>query len=141
MKAVADASLLIRTCIKDQYTGEARKWLATVDDLLAPQLLWYEVTSALRRLEYAGFIDRVVMDQSLQALFDLQIRLCGSRVLYRRMIDLARELNTSCTYDMAYLALALEEDCPLVTMDERLIGNARARGYTVLHPIEALIQT
>lgn len=138
MKAVVDASVLIRSVIPDEHTDATRQWIALCTELVAPRFLWYEVVSVMRRLEYLKVIDEITVDQSLNQLLSLPISLVGRKPTYGRMIRLARELDLSRTYDMAYLALAIEQGCPLVTLDERLIRNARSRGYHVSHPREYL---
>lgn len=138
MKAVVDASVLIRSIIPDQHTDIVRQWLATAGELLAPQLVWYEVSSVLRHMEYLQLVDQTVVDRSLEQLLGIPVVVLGRKSHYRIMVHLARKLNVSRAYDMAYLALAIEEECPLVTLDSRLINNATNHGYTVLHPADHL---
>ncbi|MDI6773638.1 MAG: type II toxin-antitoxin system VapC family toxin, partial [bacterium] len=51
-----------------------------------------------------------------------------------RSLHLVRVLGVSRTHDAAYMALALEEGCPLYTLDERFIRNAAWHGHPVRYP-------
>jgi len=53
-----------------------------------------------------------------------------------RVLDLATAHQLSA-YDAAHLALALERGLPLATLDRKLAAATRARGATVLGPLEA----
>lgn len=135
MKAVLDASVLVRAVVPGQaYHAETRGWLRSVTEPIAPHLMPFEVTTAIRHLEFAGMIPVEVSEAALAEALRLRIRLHAFAALHQHALRLARELQVSRTRDSAYLALALAEGCPLFTLDERFLRNAASRGYPVLHP-------
>ncbi len=140
MRAVLDASILVRAVVPDQlYHREVRSWLATVTEALAPTLLPFEVTTAIRHLECTRTIAGETADAALSAALRVRVTLRTPSGLHLRAFQLARELSVSRTRETAYLALALTEQCPLFTLDERFLRNCASRGYPVLHPVTAAI--
>lgn len=135
MKAVVDASVIVRAVLPGQpYHAEVRRWLAGVTELLAPHLLLFEITTAIRYLEFTGVLPPDAAEAALAEALRLRVRLSSPRSLYLQALRLARELGTSRAHDAAYLALALLTSYPLFTLDERFIRNATAHGYPVHHP-------
>ncbi|BAS28556.1 type II toxin-antitoxin system VapC family toxin [Limnochorda pilosa] len=139
MSAVVDASVIVRALLPGQaYHAEARMWLEQQDELLAPRLLWYEVTTALRRLEYANVLDPATTDIVLQAALSLRIKMTAAKHLHAQALAIARALGVSRAHDAAYLAVAVEHGVPLATLDERLVRNGRSHGYPLIHPAEVV---
>ena len=140
MKAVLDASILVRAVVPGQlYHREVRAWLATVTEAVAPALLPFEVTTAIRHLEFTRVITGVVADTALSAALRLRVSLRMFPDLHLQTFHLARELALSRARDTSYLALALAEECPLFTLDERFLRSCASRGYPVRHPVTAAI--
>jgi len=138
VKAVLDASILVRAVVPGQvYHREIRSWLATVTEAVAPALLPFEVTTAIRHLEFTNVITSEIADTALSAALRLRVSLRMFPGLHLQAFHLARELAVSRTRDTAYLALALTEQCPLFTLDERFLRNCVSRGYPVRHPVTA----
>jgi predicted nucleic acid-binding protein len=103
-------------------------------EAVAPHLLPFEVTTAIRRLEAGGHVLGEDAEVALVEALRLRVTLRTPRDLHVRSLHLARTLGVSRTQDAAYLALALAEGCPLYTLDERFIRNAASHGYPVRHP-------
>lgn len=71
MKAVLDASVIVRAVLPGQpYHQEVRTWLTRVTVPLAPHLLYFEVTSALRHLEFLRAIAPEVTETALREALD-----------------------------------------------------------------------
>ena len=139
MKAVVDASVVVRALIPGQpFHDETRAWLSRQRELVAPRLLWYEVLTALRRLEHAGLLDPATVDAIVAAALELPVKVTAARHLFPRALAIARQLGMSRTHDAAYLAIAADQGIPLATLDERLIRNAQAHGFQVVHPGQSL---
>ena len=135
MKAVVDASVIVRAVLPGQpYHAEVRRWLAGVTELLAPHLLLFEITTAIRHLEFTGVVPPDAAEAALAEALRLRVRLWTPRSLYLQALRLARQLAVSRPHDAAYLALAVHASCPLFTLDERFIRNATTHGYPVRHP-------
>ncbi len=140
MKAVLDASVVVRAVVPGQFHHrEVQSWLATVTEAVAPALLPFEVTTAIRHLEFTRVITGEIADVALSAALQLRLTLRTFPDLHLQAFHLARELAMSRARDTAYLALALVEQCPLFTLDERFLRNCVSRGYPVRHPVAAAI--
>lgn len=138
MKAILDASIVVRAVVPGQlHHREVRSWLATVTEAVAPALLPFEVTTAIRHLEFTNVITGETADAALSAALQLRVNLRMFPRLRLQAFQLARELAMSRARDTAYLALALLEQCPLFTLDERFLRNCVSRGYPVRHPVSA----
>ena len=122
-RAVVDASVLVAV-LRGGTAGD----VAWVDralaehDLLAPDLVRVETTSALRRLVLGGRLEPVAAELALEDLLRLPLELYGFEPLARRVWELHPAVST---YDACYVALAEVLDAPLLTLDRRL---ARAPG-------------
>ncbi|MDR7520997.1 MAG: type II toxin-antitoxin system VapC family toxin [Armatimonadota bacterium] len=135
MRAVLDASVLVRAVLPGGPDhAEVRAWMRGLTEALAPHLLPFELTTAIRRLEAGGQVLAEDAEVALAEALRLRVTLRTPRDLHVRSLHLARALGVSRTQDAAYLALALSEGCPLYTLDERFIRNAAAHGYPVRHP-------
>lgn len=133
MKAVVDASIIVRSVVPHQPGQDlARQWLASCDELVAPALLPFEITTALRRLEFSQLLESADAEEFLSIALSLNIRLEAPRGLHLEAMKLARLLQVSRTQDSAYLALALREECSLHTLDVRFWRNASGRGFPVV---------
>lgn len=140
MKAVLDASVLIRAVVPGQLHHEAvRTWVSTVTEAIAPALLFFEAVTAIRHLEAHRVIDTEVADGALSAVLGIRVTVRMSPELHRRAYALARELGVSRASDAAYLAVALTEGCPLFTVDERFLKNSLSHGYDVRHPVKSAV--
>lgn len=130
MIVVCDASVVV-AFLTDE--GDMGTW--AVDRLrdarlVAPSLLPFEVTNALRRLERQGLIS---VDHATQARLDLD----GLPMVEWPFADIAPrvwELRANLTaYDASYVAVAEELRAPLLTMDAALAGCPGVR-CPVEHP-------
>lgn len=117
--AVVDAITFVEgsTALRDEVTGE---------ELHAPDLLDYEVVSALRGLVLGGHLSAVRARDALSDFDDLPIRRWPSAAPLRlRAFDLRDNLSP---YDAAYVVLAEALECPVLTRDARL---GRSTGHDV----------
>lgn len=117
---VVDASVLSNALADDQVDGRvARDRLTVGGDLVAPDLVDVETVSALRRRWLAGDLTARRFSAAVNDLEDLDLSRFPTLPLMRR----AYELRANVTpYDAAYVALAEQLHCTLVTADARLAG-------------------
>jgi len=100
--------------------------------LLAPGLLWVEVSRVLRAKVVAGALSRPGADAALADFFDLGVE----ETQHEPLLPRAWQLRDSLTVDDAvFVALAEATAQPLLTTDLRLAGAARrhARVAVVTH--------
>lgn len=120
-RAVFDASVLVRAVLDESEA--ARKWTSRAETaevhVLAPDLIWAEVTHAMRRLVRAGSMTTTVATGGLAWLTGLPLESRSVRPF--AAVSLARALSTGLSaYDACYLVLAEAADATLVTADVRL---------------------
>jgi predicted nucleic acid-binding protein len=124
-----DASVVVRLVVLGEasraVTALWRGWLDAEEDLVAPDLLHYEVTNALHRYVAAGALSESDADAALDAALGLGVRLLPGARLHGRAFDIARRLHQPATYDAHYLAAAVQHDAALWTADRRLHTAAR----------------
>ncbi|MBS3956477.1 MAG: type II toxin-antitoxin system VapC family toxin [Clostridiales bacterium] len=126
-RIVADASLVLAVLLPEAHSDEARAVLAGADEVHAPDLLLYEVVSALRMHVVRGTLTIAEAETKGAEAHDAPLLLTGARELDAHALSLAHVLGHSA-YDCFYLALAIERECVLVTGDRGLASAARAIG-------------
>lgn len=115
---VVDASAALLALLKE---GEARRQLRT-NDLHVPGLIDSEVVSALRRHERSGQIT----GQEASLVLDRWSRMGLRRYFVNPLAERIWQLRHNLTpYDAAYVALAENLGCSLLTCDR---GQAQAVG-------------
>lgn len=120
---VVDASVVVTAISVAGTDGErSRDRLIRGADLHAPDLLDLEVISVLRRRARSGDIDEADAEAALETLDELRLTRYPHLPLIPRVWTLRTNLSP---YAAAYVALAEELGCPLVTGDRRI---ARAPG-------------
>jgi predicted nucleic acid-binding protein len=115
---VVDASVLANALADDGADGrKARARLRREVDLIAPDLVDVETVSVLRRRWLAGTLPARRFSTAVDDLEDLDLARFPTLPLMRRAYELRANLTS---YDAAYVALAEQLGCTLVTSDARL---------------------
>jgi predicted nucleic acid-binding protein len=119
MTLVIDASVAVKLYVAEHDSQPARGLFAAADALIGPELILFEVTSALHRKCRRGEVsERQVLSASRDLPFWFA-RLWPMADLHQRACVLALQTNHP-VYDCAYLALAEETGFEFVTADRRL---------------------
>lgn len=113
---VIDASALAAILFAEP---DADAILKTIEDttLSAPSLLPYELSNVCLQKIRRSASKRALLLQGLEMLTRMPIAYCNVNPI--ETIQLAEQTGLT-TYDAAYLWLAHELDCPLVTLDRKL---------------------
>lgn len=120
---VVDASVLANALADDTEDGDAvRARLLDEVELHAPHVIDLEVLSVLRRAVGADKLELRRAQLALDDLIDLRLTRYPHAPFARRIWSLRQNLTP---YDAAYVTLAEELDCPLVTADGRLARSPR----------------
>lgn len=120
---VVDASVLVDALIDDGSGGDlARSALSEDLHWAAPAHLVIETISVIRGRLLGGKLQARRADEAIAALVELEMDQIDVLPLTHRIWELRNNLTA---YDAAYLAVAEEFDCALLTSDARL---ARANG-------------
>jgi predicted nucleic acid-binding protein len=118
-----DANLIVRRVLfpDDKAVQEAwETWTRENTPLIAPNLLFYEVTNALYRYQRQGLLRPETVNAALEAALALPVSLEGNAELHRQARRLAERWNLPAAYDAHYLALAERLGVDLFTCDQRL---------------------
>jgi predicted nucleic acid-binding protein len=119
MKAfVIDASILVKLFFDEEHSEASVQCIKTATELLAPDLLWVEAANVvwkrLRRDEITAEDAAALMEEMLR----VPIVTHASLDLVAPALALAAGTGRT-VYDCLYLALAIRENIPLLTGDER----------------------
>lgn len=124
-----DSSLVLKLAVPEEDSERAQEqwgnWAEGATEIVAPPLLWYEVTSVLRNLAHRGRLTLDESSEALEVLLDLNVSIISPPGLHRAAWELATRLDQPAAYDAHYLALAHELDCPFWTADQRLYQATR----------------
>jgi predicted nucleic acid-binding protein len=115
---VVDSSVAVKWYLPERGSDRAASLLGSGMRLVAPDLLIPEVGNVLwkrRRDMPVGEMQAIAVALASAC----PVTLYPSSVLLEGALSLALTYDRS-VYDSLYLALAVSEDCPLVTADERL---------------------
>lgn len=124
---VVDASIIGARLIDHPGSLAARDLLASADSLIAPELVWVEVTNALwKTVRWAGLSPEEGRERvSRMRTFPIDT------VPTLSLLDDAWEQSVrlgATVYDCLYLALAMRERTQVATLDKRLAECAERGG-------------
>jgi len=130
-RLVIDASVLVKMFFKEEHSETSTHLIENASELLAPDFLWAEVVHVvwkrLRRREIGAADATDLVNMMLR----VPVTTCGCFELADAAFELAT--RTGCAvYDGLYVALAVRENIPLVTGDQRL-ANALATDSHARH--------
>ena len=117
---VVDASVAAKWLMPEAHTQEARRLLAGLHELRAPDLFWLEMHGIVcQRIRRKAFPRQEGL-RILSALHSFPIQIFPSADLLANATAIA--LGSAIgLYDCIYVALAVLLDAPMVTADRRLL--------------------
>ena len=126
---VVDASIVVKWLVKEEWSDEASSLLEAEAILIAPELLFAEVCNALWAMCRRGDIGGEDLADATDALRAAPIVVPFSmRQLAAAAARLAVDLDHP-VYDCFYLALAVQEQYPVLTADARFHGKVCSHPY------------
>jgi predicted nucleic acid-binding protein len=126
MPLVVDASIAVKFLVREPHNDAARLLLADPEPLIAPDWLLVEAASAFWKKVRRSEMPPDHAERHLETLPEFFESLFPASDLVREALALSLRLGHP-VYDCLYLALALREDCLLVTADTDFAA-AVARG-------------
>lgn len=124
-----DASIIISLVTSEAQSQKVlelwTKWMQEDVQVVAPSLLDYEVTSALRRKVFHGIMSYEDARRSLETFSSLDIEFFNHSELSLRAYDIASRYNLPTAYDAFYLASAEMLGCEFWTSDKKLYNTAK----------------
>ena len=128
---VIDASVALKWFVEEEYSRTAVGLLQPSCGRLAPDLLLPELGNILWKKQRRKEIGREEGFRLLNDFKQIPVTLFPSRELLGRAFEIAVTFERTL-YDSMYVALAIAENCPLVTADRKLY-NALSAGAMAKH--------
>ncbi|MBV8106169.1 MAG: type II toxin-antitoxin system VapC family toxin [Hyphomicrobiales bacterium] len=126
---VVDASVAVKWLVNEAFSAEATRLLDGAATLIAPELLFAEATNAMWALCRRADITRADLAEAINVLKSAPVSVpVPMRQLAASAARLAADLDHPA-YDCFYLALALQEQYPVVTADRRFYDVVRKHPY------------
>lgn len=131
-----DASMIVRHVTSKTVTDLWESWMQADARIVAPSLLYYEVTNGLYRYQKTGILPSEAVKKALTAALMLPIDLVSNSDLHVRAKNLAVKFNLPATYDAHYLALAEWMGIELWTADTKFINTLKPFKFDWVKGIE-----
>ena len=136
MTLVVDASVAVRWLFDMDGVAQADALLQSGEPLIAPDLVFSEVTNAAWKMTALADLPRETATEAVLKSSDFFQEIVACRELKELALAIAIELRHPA-YDCFYLALAQQRDCQMITADERLL--ARCAGSPFAKRIRPLV--
>lgn len=140
MKYVVDSSVAFKWVVREVDSDKAdllrADFLNGIHEFLSPDVYPVEVAHALTRAERQA---RVTVGQARHLLVDVLTtppQFHSYRLLLSRAVDISSQMRIG-VYDCLYVALAEQEQCELVTADDKLVKNLLGT-YPFIVPLASL---
>lgn len=115
---VLDASIAIKWFVPEIYSDVARRLLASNHTFLVPDFFFAEVANVLWKRVRRGEDTAENARQTLADLDTVPLEVYLSRPLMPLALEIALQKDRA-VYDCLYLALAVTQQCQMVTADEK----------------------
>ncbi|PKQ29931.1 MAG: hypothetical protein CVT60_02745 [Actinobacteria bacterium HGW-Actinobacteria-10] len=125
---VIDASVLLSALFIESTSEAAWAAIDAAGELAAPDLMIAEATSVMSRKVRCRELDLTQAHGKLQELRDMPISLSRATELDSLALSLSIDLPHP-VYDCFYLALAIQRECTLLTLDRKLAHRAERAGF------------
>ncbi len=126
---VVDASVAVKWLVKEPLSDQASLLLAPGISLLAPELLFAEAANALWAMRQRGGLDESQFEEAVGMLRTAPILAPRTALqLLPAAARLAADIGHPI-YDCFYLALAMQEQAPLITADMRFCDRVESHPY------------
>lgn len=125
MRYVLDCSVALKWFVPEPLSEEAREVLrqhqAGAVTLLAPEIILAEFGHALRKRVSSRDLSRQQASEIWNHFLSVEIEAVPTRSLAQVAFPLALD-NMATFYDALYVALAVREECRVLTADERMVN-------------------
>ena len=126
---VVDASVVVKWLVAEEWSDESSRLLEAGVTLIAPELVFAEASNALWAMQRRGDLDRDDLADAVDLLKSAPVSVPVSmRRLAAGAVRLAVDLGHPA-YDCYYLALAMQEQYPVVTADARFHDRVHGHPY------------
>ena len=126
---IVDASVVVKWLVTEKWSDESSRLLEAGLTLVAPELLFAEAANVLWAMHRRGDVTRRDLADAIDTLKSAPV---GTPVPMRSLAPAASRLGMDLghpVYDCFYLALAIQEQYPVVTADTRFHDKVREHPY------------
>src|SRR5437868_340336 len=128
MALVVDANVAMRWFFDMDGTTQADTLLRGGEPLMAPDLIFSEVTNAVWKMVTFASLSPAAATESILKLGDFFSEIVSSRDLKDAALAISLALRHPA-YDCFYLALAEQRDCQMISADDRLLARCAGTPY------------
>ncbi|WP_448268083.1 type II toxin-antitoxin system VapC family toxin [Nostoc sp. DSM 114159] len=125
---VLDASIAIKWFIPEVYSDAARRLVGSNHTFLVPDFFFPEVGNVLWKRVRRGEDTAENARQILADLNAVPVEVYISQPLMPLALDIALQTDRA-VYDSLYLALAITQQCQMVTADEKFYNALKTSSY------------
>jgi predicted nucleic acid-binding protein len=128
MQYVVDFCVAVKWFVPEKYSQKAAALLNGNYSLLVPDYLLSEAGNVFRKKIR---FNEISLEEGQQALTEIQnspMQFVDSKLLLQDAFDLANRSGRSI-YDCFYLVLAIQENCQMVTSDEKLFNALQSTAW------------
>jgi predicted nucleic acid-binding protein len=133
-----DASVVIQLLVPpggENVRTLWKQWVQTSRSLIAPSLLFYEVSNAFHQYRRAGQLSTQTVAHAMQAAQRLSIDVIDMSHAHGLALELCDTFGLTATYDAHYLVLAQQQGAEFWTLDKRLVARVQPK-LSWVHLIE-----
>jgi predicted nucleic acid-binding protein len=123
-KFVVDASVAIKWVVPEIHSAAALRLRQPDYELIVPDFFFPEIGNILWKRVRRGESTLESAQEDLTALMELSLNVQPSLSLMPPALEIAVRIEQA-VYDCVYLALAVSNDCQMVTADERFCNALR----------------
>nr|MBC8360243.1 type II toxin-antitoxin system VapC family toxin [Candidatus Desulfatibia profunda] len=117
-RLVLDASVAAKWYLEEQYSDAAFQLASREPEWVIPDLFFAEMGNVFWKKVRGGEMDEADAKEALTDLLSFGFKQRETRALTPYALELAVEFQCS-VYDGLYLAVAIDENCPLITADQK----------------------
>jgi predicted nucleic acid-binding protein len=121
---VVDASVAAKWIFEEIHSAAAHNLLLSSAELLAPEFIEIEIGNILWKKVRSGTVAREDGDAQLALFRSLNLSLFSTQTISHAAYYIAVETDRTY-YDSLYLALAISQNCLLVTADRKFYNAVR----------------
>lgn len=123
-KFVVDASVAIKWVVPEIHSAAALRLRKPDYELIVPDFFFPEIGNILWKRVRRGESTQESAQEDLTALMELTLNVQPSLSLMPQALEIAVRIEQA-VYDCVYLALAVTNDCQMVTADQRFYNALR----------------
>lgn len=128
MNIVSDTNILLAVVFNEPEKDDIVQ-LTSGNEAIAPEIMPYEVGNALSAMVKRKQITHKEALQALQSVNTIPVRLMSIDIT--QALKLAIDFNIYA-YDAYFLQCAINQSCPLLTLDKRMIKVAKELNIQIL---------